>query len=111
MPITSPPQGVADLTPAEVARYLGEIRPGELGWWFTVWGGLGGRNREDDPDPIDVGSGPVPRYAVRLVAYELALRTGGRDLTAGEVARESGLHESTVVRALQVLGRVLGGRV
>ena len=69
----------------------------------------GGRNREDDPDPIDVGSRRVPRCAVRLVALEVALWEGGRGIpTAGEVARESGLDESTVVLALEVLGRVLG---
>ena len=102
---------MADLTAAEVARCLGEMKPGELRWWFTVWGGVGGRNREGDPDPIDVGSRSVPRYAVRLVALEVALWEGGRDIpTAGAVARESGLDESTVVLALKVLGRVLGGR-
>ena len=102
---------MADLTAAEVARCLGEVKPGELRWWFTVWGGLGGRNREGDPDPIDVGSGPVPRYAVRLVALEVALWKSARGLpTAGEVARESGLDEATVVLALKVLGRVLGDR-
>ena len=68
----------------------------------------GGRGREGDPDPVDIGSRPVPRSAVRLVALEAAVWEGGRGApTAEELARESGLPESTVDLALEVLGRLL----
>ena len=67
--------------------------------------GLGGLHREGDPDPVTVGYGPVPRFAVRLVALEAALWEGGREPpTAAELAEEAGLELSIVDRALQILG-------
>ncbi len=54
-----------------------------------------------DPDPVPVGSGAVPRFAVRLVALEVALWEGGRQ---PPTAAEAGLELSTVERALEVLG-------
>ena len=95
------------LTHEQLILLLGELKPGELRWWMTVQGGMGGRGRDDDPDPIDVGSGPVPRYAVRLVAFEVALWTG-RHPSAADVARESGLPEAVVVTAFHVLRHLFG---
>ena len=91
--------------PERVAGFLGEIRGGELRWVLASLGGLGGRGRDGDPDPVPVGSGAVPRFAVRLVALEVALWEGGRQPpTAAELAAEAGLELSTVERALEVLG-------
>lgn len=99
---------MAELPPARVVEFLGGIPPGEVRCLLARVGGLGGRGREGDPDPVDVGSGPVPRSAVRLVALEAAIWEGGRGApTAEELARESGLSESTVDLALEVLGRLL----
>ena len=89
---------------SKVVGVLGEIARGELRWYLTLLQGLGGRGRDDDPDPVDVGSGPIPRAVVRLVALEVALWEGGRGVpTVAEVARESGLTESEVELALEVL--------
>ena len=58
--------------------------------------GLGGLHRKGDPDPVTVGSGPVPRFAVRLVALEAALWESGREApTAAELAEEAGLELSS----------------
>ena len=95
---------VEALPPARVVEYLGATSPGELRCWLARLG-LGGLYRTDDPDPLDVGSGPVPRLAVRLVALEAALWEGGREAPpAAELAEEAGLELSTVDRALEVLG-------
>ncbi len=51
-----------------------------------------------------MGSDPIPRAVVRLVALEVALRDGGRGVpTVAEVARESGLTESEVELSLEVI--------
>ena len=71
------------------------MSPGELRCWLAHLG-LGGLDRTDGPDPLDVGSGPVPRLAVRLVALEAALWEGGREAPpATELADEAGLKLST----------------
>ena len=90
--------------PERVVGFLGEIPRGELRWVLANLG-LGGFRREGDPDPVPVGSGAVPRFAVRLVALEAALWEGGREPpTAAELAAEAGLELSTVDRALEILG-------
>ena len=96
--------------PERVAGFLGEIPGGELRCELAHLG-LGGRGRDGDPDPVHVGSGAVPRFAVRLVALEAALWEGGRQPpTAAELAAEAGLELATVDRALEVLGARLAGR-
>ncbi len=90
--------------PKRVVMFLGEIPPGELRC-LLAHEALGGLRREGDPDPVPVGSGAVPRFAVRLVALEAALWEGSREPpTAAELAAEAGLELSTVDRALEVLG-------
>ena len=61
---------MAELPPARVVEFLDGIPPGEVRCVLARGGGPGGRGREGDPDPVDVGSDPVPRSAVRLVALE-----------------------------------------
>ena len=67
---------MAELPPARVVEFLGGIPPGEVRCLLARVGGLGERGREGDPDPVDIGSGPVPRSAVRLVALEAAVWEG-----------------------------------
>ena len=94
----------SSLPPVRVVKFLGEMPPGEVRCLLAHLG-LGGLHRKGDPDPVTVGSGPVPRFAVRLVALEAALWEGGREApTAAELAEEAGLELSTVDRALKVLG-------
>ena len=89
----------------DVLQFLGDIAYGEVQGTLRYWGSLGGFTREDDPDPVDVGSGPpVPRSVVRLVALEAALWDGlGGPRTAEVIAREAGLEVSMVVRSIEIL--------
>ncbi len=95
---------MAEPKPVGVLEFLGDIARGEVQGTLRNWGGLGGYGREDDPDPVDVGSGPVPRSVVRLVALEAALWDGlGRPRTAEVIAREAGVEVSMVVRSIEIL--------
>ena len=81
---------MAEPKPVGVLEFLGDIPYGEVQGTLRNWGSLGGFTREDDPDPVDVGSGPVPRWVVRLVALEAALWDGlGDPRTAEAIARGS----------------------
>ena len=55
---------MAEPKPVGVLEVLGDIAYGEVQGTLRNWGGLGGYGREDDPDPVDVGSGSVPRSVV-----------------------------------------------
>ena len=78
---------MAELPPACVVEFLGGIPPGKVRCLLARVGGLGGRGREGDPDPVDVGSVRVPRSAMRSVALEAAVWEDGRGApTAEELA-------------------------
>ena len=43
---------MAELPPARVVEFLDDIPPGEVRCLLVRVGGLGGRGREGDPDPV-----------------------------------------------------------
>ena len=95
---------MAEPKPVGVLEFLGDIPYGEVQGTLRDCGSLGGFTREDDPDPVDVGSGPVPRSVVRLVALEAALWDGlGDPRTADVIAREAGVEVSMVARSIEIL--------
>ena len=93
-----------------VTEYLGGGPPGELKYWFGVWG-LGGRGWPARSEVLTCPSGSLPRSVVRHVGMEVALCNSRADPTAASVAAEAGLDERTVELALEILAGITETRL